>query len=130
MILFAGSERHLISEMFLSSAKPFYNSTKQLELFSIAPKVYTPFVCELFQAFGKTIQTEDILAVYRLYGGNTYCMQRTFHKAFFVTGVGVSCDRRVVRQIIEKFWKIMVMRMPVCYRFGGESGEGTKQSVY
>lgn len=34
--IFVGSERHLISEMFLSSAKPFYNSTRQMELYPIA----------------------------------------------------------------------------------------------
>ena len=100
--IFAGSERHLISEMFLSSAKPFYNSTKQLELLPIAPDVYAPFVCGWFQMFEKTIQAEDVLAVYDLYEGNTYCMQRTFHEAFAVTGEGESCDRRLIRRVIDE----------------------------
>ena len=29
--IFSGSERHLVTEMFLSSARPFYNSTSILD---------------------------------------------------------------------------------------------------
>ena len=98
--IFAGSERHLISEMFLSSAKPFYNSTRQLELYPIVPEEYIPFVCKWFRAFDKQITEEEVEKVYQLFEGNTYCMQRTFHEAFINTSSGEACTQEIVRRSI------------------------------
>jgi len=94
--IFAGSERHLISEMFLSSAKPFYNSTRQLELYPIVPEEYIPFVCKWFRAFDKQIAESEAEKVYQLFEGNTYCMQRTFHEAFINTSVGKVCTQDII----------------------------------
>lgn len=98
--IFAGSERHLISEMFLSSAKPFYNSTRQMELFPIIPEEYVPFVCKWFEAYGKNIQAEDVQATYELFEGNTYCMQRTFHEAFINTASHEFCTLEIINKSI------------------------------
>ena len=98
--VFAGSERHLISEMFLSSAKPFYNSTRQVELFPIVPEEYLPFVVKWFHAFRKEIETEDVRKVYLLFEGNTYCMQRTFHEAFVNTSSEGSCSLDIIYKSI------------------------------
>jgi hypothetical protein len=98
--VFAGSERHLITEMFLSSAKPFYNSTKQVELYPIAPEEYIPFVTHWFHAYQKGISEEDVQRVYQLFEGNTYGMQRTFHEAFINTSVGESCSLDIIRKSI------------------------------
>ena len=98
--IFAGSERHLISEMFLSSAKPFYNSTCQLELYPIVPEEYIPFVCKWFRAFDKRIAEEEVEKVYQLFEGNTYCMQRTFHEAFINTSSGEACTQEIIRRSI------------------------------
>lgn len=94
--IFAGSERHLISEMFLSSAKPFYNSTRQLELYPILPEEYIPFVCKWFRAFDKKIGENEVERVYRLFEGNTYCMQRTFHEAFINTSPDEVCTQDII----------------------------------
>ena len=96
--VFAGSERHLISEMFLSSAKPFYNSTTQIELHSIVPEEYIPFVCKWFRAYQKNIDERDVQKVYQLFEGNTYCMQRTFHEAFINTSSDETCTLDIIRK--------------------------------
>ena len=98
--VFAGSERHLITEMFLSSAKPFYNSTKQVELYPIAPEEYIPFVTHWFHAYQKEISEDDVRKVYQLFEGNTYGMQRTFHEAFINTSSGESCSLDIIRKSI------------------------------
>ena len=98
--IFAGSERHLISEMFLSAAKPFYNSTRQVELYPIVPEEYIPFVHKWFCTFHKSIATDDIERVYRLFEGNTYCMQRTFHEAFINTSDNQTCTLEIIRKSI------------------------------
>ena len=99
--IFAGSERHLISEMFLSSAKPFYNSTSQMELFPIAQEEYIPFVCKWFEAYQKKIDARNVHRVYELLEGNTYCIQRTFHEAFANTAIDSVCTTEILEQSIE-----------------------------
>ena len=76
--IFSGSERHIVSEMFLSSARPFYNSTSIMELHPIKPDVYKDFVCGLFQKFGRKVDEDDVLKIYNAFEGNTYYMQKTF----------------------------------------------------
>lgn len=80
--IFSGSERHMLSEMFMSSARPFYNSTDILELHAIAKPIYREFVVEQFTRFDKGIQGEDIDRVYELMNGNTYYMQKVFREVF------------------------------------------------
>lgn len=99
--IYAGSERHLLAEMFLSSARPFYNSTQQLVLEPIVTTEYVPFVCHWFREFGKEILEEDILAMYRRLEGNTFCMQKLFHEAFINTVVGDMCSLGLLNQTLE-----------------------------
>lgn len=99
--IFAGSERHLVSEMFLSSARPFYNSTSILELHPIATEEYVPFVCHWFNAYERTINEMDVLKIYNLFGGNTFYMQKSFHEAFINTPAGNICTLDILRQTID-----------------------------
>ena len=98
--IFSGSERHLVTEMFLSSARPFYNSTSILELYPIVAEEYIPFVCHWFDVYERTIREEDVLVIYRLFEGNTYYMQKTFHEAFINTPIGSSCTLDILRQTV------------------------------
>ena len=117
--IYAGSERHLLSEMFLSSARPFYNSTEQLALGPIVPEEYVPFVCYWFEAFGKSIAAEDVISYYQLLEGNTFCMQKLFHEAFINTSVGEACSKEVLHHTLEailseegKAYSKMLSRVP------------------
>lgn len=98
--IFAGSERHLVTEMFLSSARPFYNSTSVLELRPIAVEEYIPFVCHWFRVFERGIGESDVRKIYDLFDGNTYYMQKTFHEAFINTPLGGVCTAEILRQTI------------------------------
>lgn len=89
--IFAGSERHLVSEMFQSSARPFYNSTDMMELHPIVTQEYIPFVTKWFAAYEKSISNELVMRIYRLFEGNTYYMQKTFHEAFINTSPQSEC---------------------------------------
>ena len=100
--IFAGSERHLVTEMFLSSARPFYNSTSIMELHPISTEEYIPFVCKWFRAYERDIHEKDVLRIYGLFGGNTYYMQKTFHEAFINTSAGGVCTIDILRQTIDE----------------------------
>jgi len=99
--IFAGSERHMMQEMFTSSARPFYNSADILELKAIAPGEYIPFVKYHFEKQNKSIATENIEYVYNLFKGHTYYIQRTFNEAFADTAEQEECTEEIIKQSIE-----------------------------
>ena len=117
--IFSGSERHIVSEMFLSSARPFYNSTSIMELHPIKPDVYKDFVCSLFQEFGRKVDEDDVLKIYNAFEGNTYYMQKTFHEAFINTSEGEICTLDMLRQTINSMieeegdgYRLLLSRIP------------------
>lgn len=94
--IFAGSEYHIMQEMFMSSAKPFYNSADTLELKAIDIEVYTQFVIDLMNGGNRTISPELVKAVYHLYRGNTYAMQKTFNELYSMLGEGDHATNEMV----------------------------------
>ncbi len=89
--IFAGSEYHIMQEMFMSSAKPFYNSADTLELKAIDLDEYIRFVQRLMGEGQREVSSVFIKAVYRLYRGNTYAMQKTFNELYSMLGEGEAC---------------------------------------
>lgn len=99
--IFAGSERHMMQEMFLSAARPFYHSADMLELRAIVPEAYVPFVTGHFHKRHRVIQAEDVQKVYDLFRGHTYYMQKTFNEAFADTPEGAECSIDTIRTAIN-----------------------------
>ena len=99
--IFAGSERHMMQEMFTSSARPFYNSADLLELRAIAPEIYIPFVCGHFEKRNRHIAPESVEWVYNLFKGHTYYTQRTFNEAFADTMEGEECTMEIIKSAID-----------------------------
>ncbi len=99
--IFAGSERHMMQEMFTSAARPFYNSADILELKAIAPEIYIPFVMEHFEKRGKSISAENVKWVYKLFKGHTYYIQRTFNESFADTDKGEECTKEIIESAID-----------------------------
>ena len=99
--VFAGSERHLLSEMFLSSARPFYNSADLMELKPIPEKIYSDFVVRLMTERHRCVEADLIGRIYRLFDGNTYFLQQTFHKAFAATPCSGACTEDRVQEAID-----------------------------
>lgn len=98
--IYAGSERHMMQQMFLSSKHPFYRSSDMLELKEIAREVYIPFVVENFKKLGKSITKEIVGAVYDFFRGHTFYIQKTFNESFADTPEGGSCTMEIVRTAI------------------------------
>ena len=99
--IFAGSERHMMEEMFISTARPFYLSSDMLELKAIVPEVYIPFVIRLFEGRNRKILPENVEKVYRLFKGHTFYMQKTFNEAFADTETGQECTLDMIRKAID-----------------------------
>lgn len=65
--VFSGSKRHLMSNMFNSSSKPFYQSAISMGLEPIPAEIYVEFACKLFEERGKRV---EISVVESVYGGS------------------------------------------------------------
>ena len=63
--VFAGSQRTILEEMFLSSRRPFFQSAKLIQLEAIALPIYQAFVIKHFQEGEKKIMPEAIEKVYQ-----------------------------------------------------------------
>lgn len=103
--IFAGSERHLLEEMFLDSARPFYNSADIQNLEVIAEDKYADFVRHHFIDYGKQISEDAIYEVYQTFEGNTYYNQKTFREAFSITAKESLCTREMTDLTIEMMVK-------------------------
>jgi len=99
--VFAGSDRHLLGQMFQDYNRPFYESATIITLEKIERSKYNAFVLEHFEEFDKHIASEDVDRVYDLFDGNTYAMQRTIHTAFSLTPEKQTCSLSTIRQAID-----------------------------
>ena len=99
--IFAGSERHIMGEMFLDHARPFYQSVSIMTLNPISREKYGEFVESHFKAKHLKVTTEAIDAVYEAFQGNTYYLQKTFREAFAMSFDGTVCDKSLVESIIN-----------------------------
>lgn len=99
--IFAGSEYHVMQEMFVSANHPFYNSADILELKPIDVAVYADFVCGWMEKYQRSIDVCLIHTVYLLFRGNTYGMQKTFNEVFAIMNDGEVCSKDLVIQAIN-----------------------------
>ena len=63
--IFAGSERHMMQNMFVSASRPFYHSADILELSAIPDEKYIPFIVGNFNKFGTTPYSGRSFPIYR-----------------------------------------------------------------
>ena len=100
--VFAGSERSIMTQMFSSSARPFYQSADTLELNEIPFDIYSDFAHRLFLEARKSVDDESLRYVYDLFQGHTFYMQKVFNEAFALTGKGGNCKLDTVLEAIDR----------------------------
>ncbi len=99
--IFSGSSRHLLTQMFHSYARPFYNSTSTLSLEAIKLEEYTQFATHWFEQYSKHIDPLLIGQVYQIMESNTYYVQKTLHELFENTPTGETCDTNMLPRLID-----------------------------
>ncbi len=91
--IFAGSQKHIMMNMFNSPARPFYQSVNMMQLKSIPLTEYKTFVKRLFLENEKHIEEELIDEVYNFFEGHTWYIQLMFNELYILTGKGELCSR-------------------------------------
>lgn len=86
--IFAGSEQSVMTAMFNSNKRPFYQSCIMMHLPAIPEEAYVDFAMKMFAEYGKTGDREAIRDVYRKMHGITWFIQVMLNELFALTPEG------------------------------------------
>jgi AAA+ ATPase superfamily predicted ATPase len=90
--IFAGSQHHIMSNLFQSPARPFYQSVGMMHLDCIALVAYKKFVSLHFEANKRQVEPDLIDKVYEKFDGHTWYLQIMFNELFSLTPIGENCS--------------------------------------
>ena len=98
--VFAGSQRHLMDNMFTSPSRPFYQSVTLMNLKPLELEVYQDFCVGLFADDAKTLEPEVVTKIYKDFNGVTAYMQRLMNVLFMRTRQGEVCSVDMIDEAI------------------------------
>lgn len=105
--VFAGSQRHLMSQMFLSPARPFYQSVVPMSLYPISFERYWAFAEPQFAKNGdRRISYQVVDDVYHRFEGVTANVQRIMNMLYMLTPKGEKCEVDMIDRAIETYLQL------------------------
>ena len=105
--IFAGSQRHLMSEMFLSPSRPFYQSVVPMSLGAIPMDRYWAFAEPQFAKKGnRKISYEVVASVYQRFEGITANVQRIMNMLYMLTPKGEVCTTEMIDKAIDTYLQL------------------------
>lgn len=103
--IFAGSRHHMMTEMFSSAKRPFFNSTQTLPLERIAEDVYFDFARERMSTVADLSQ-EVFHRVYTMFDGITWYVQTVMNRLYERNSATMQDVSGVIDELIyEKNWE-------------------------
>lgn len=100
--IFCGSQRHMMSEMFASPARPFYQSSSMMTLAPIVVGRYVDFACRMFAEHQRQILPEVVEEVYQRVEGVTWYVQSILNALFSLTEVNEICRAERIDEAIQQ----------------------------
>ena len=88
VFIFSGSQRQMMSEMFSSPARPFYQSVSLMFLKSVELSEYEAFAQHHFELRGRKIEDGVVRNIYERFEGATWYIQKMLNQLFANTPVG------------------------------------------
>lgn len=80
--VFSGSKFHMMTEMFTSSQRPFFQSTEFMNLFPLHEEIYYDFASSLFQQRNGQLDKEVFHQLYQRFDGYTWYMQSVLNRLY------------------------------------------------
>ncbi len=96
--VFAGSQRHLLENIFFSSSRPFYQSVHALHLKAISFDSYHDFAVKNFNDSNKIIASQYIRTIYELLEGHTWYLQNIMNEIYGLVKPDEEVDLEIVQQ--------------------------------
>lgn len=97
--IFAGSEQHVMQEMFLSAKKPFYQSTQILSIGRIDRSAYYNFAAGFFALQRRELTQEIFDAVYDRFDGHTWYIQCVLNRLY---SYSAAIDEKLVMYAVSE----------------------------
>lgn len=80
--IFAGSSQHMMTEMFLSAKRPFYQSTQLMYLHQINEEAYYRFASSFFLKRGQVFSQKVFRELYNYFNGHTWYVQSVLNRLY------------------------------------------------
>ena len=90
--IFAGSQQHLMQELFANPERPFYRSTQLLKIGKLPHATYREFIIDKFTGHGKTLSEETANEMLHWADNHTYYVQLLCNRTFIATGKTISTE--------------------------------------
>lgn len=98
--IFAGSQRHMMADMFVSPRGPFYNSTDIMSLSVIDRDKYRSFAKSFFAEVGEPFDDATFDVIYDQFGGVTWYVQSVLNRVW-QNGEGLRSEEDVNYAVID-----------------------------
>jgi len=95
VFIFSGSHQHLMTELFSTPSRPFYNSARSMKIDRIKRHKYKSFIHDKFVKEGKSIELDVIENMLEWTDDYTYYVQILCNRVFI----------RKEKQIVDEVWK-------------------------
>ena len=82
VFVFSGSQKSMMSEMFSSPARPFYQSVSMMFLKPVPLPEYEVFAKKHFEKAGKQIDDGVVSTIYERFDGTTWYLQKVLNQLF------------------------------------------------
>ena len=110
--VFCGSKRHIMTDMFFSPSKPFFQSVISLSLHPIPMDRYIEFAGKLFAERGRFLDEFTAEMAYRMFDGCTWYVQMMMNELFALTERGLVCTP----EYVDFAWENIIMAQEDRYR--------------
>ena len=112
IFIFAGSQQHILNDMFTIPSKPFYNSASLLKINKIDHNKYKVFIKRQFTLNGKDVEDNVIDDILSWADCHTYYVQLICNR-IFLTGVN-KIENETMK---EEAGKLLKEQEPVFYNY-------------
>lgn len=89
--IYAGSKRHMMTQMFSSPSRPFYQSCVNMSLDPLPLDTYADFCQHLFEQGGRRLERSVVERIYQDYEGYTWYMHMLLNELYAMTDEGDTC---------------------------------------
>ena len=102
--VFSGSQAHMLSEMFLSPKRPFYQSTSSQVIGAIDEASYFSFAGAFLKEQGRDLPKDVFHKLYGQFEGHTWYIQKVLNQIYEMAGRPINEElvREAVRTIIDE----------------------------
>ena len=102
--IFSGSKRHLMTQIFNSPERPFYQSTSSMGLYPLHEEIYYDFAKRFFEMKKGSLSKDVFHTIYQRFDGITFSVHQVLNRLYEMEK-HVDCERQVneaIRHIVSR----------------------------